>query len=220
MDETKYKNIVKPAISILDVCKWMLGTCSTVHEAINLLTKINIYGASIPALNRIIGLHIVIHDAYGLSIVCEISDSSNNIYQTKGIVTNGPNYPEQYRENKLIISDSLSSINRFIKLSELKHLCVPESLDNIGLVHLICHMFNTVDIVRGTVLSKRPYGYIYHITQWCLIKDLTHKIIYYRSYNDMTLHRLDLKTIDFSNDNIYTEISIDSTTPTILDINF
>lgn len=86
----------------------------------------------------------------------------------------------------------------------------------------MCHMFNNVDIIRGVSRSIRQYGAkqveIYGITHWLIIKDLTSKIIYYRSYNDMTLRRLDLNTIDFSGSTIYSDISIDDLEPTIIDV--
>lgn len=66
------------------------------YDAITLLEHIDMYGAEIPVLNRVIGLHTVIHDSEGASVVCEMEDSRKiNIYYTQGIVTNGPNYPTQ-----------------------------------------------------------------------------------------------------------------------------
>lgn len=243
MDDTKYYKITKEAIAIRDVCTWILGQCSNVTEAVNLLRNIEIYGSEIPVLNRIIGLHIVIHDAYGASVVCEIDDGPDklNIYYTEGVVTNGPNFPtqlsilEEYRREintskgtnmkPEVVEGYInqwSSIGRFIKLSELKYMSIPESYDSKGLIQLICHMFNNVDIIRGISKSIRQYGNeiveVYGKTQWVIIKDLGSKNIYYRSYNDMTLRRIDLNKIDFSGSIIYPELSIDNSDPTIIDI--
>ena len=147
MDATQYSiPSLEPTISIIDVCSWLLGLCSTVDQAVTMLKTIKIYGAPIPVLNRIIGLHIVIHDSLGTNVVCEILNDMN-IYYTYGVVTNGPHYPTQldaYHNGEYIINNILSlwsSTNRFIKLSELKRLTKPESYDNIGLVNLICHIF-------------------------------------------------------------------------------
>lgn len=226
LDDTYYEEIsgssVK-AISILDICAWILGTCSSVYDAIDELKTVKIWGEPIPILNRLIGLHIIIHDIKGNSIVCELLESGLNICSTDGVVTNGPPFPQQleilqqYREVNKSISDNWSSITRFIKLSELKRLCIPESLDTLGLVQLISHMFNNIDIIRG-VSNDYRYDNPHQITQWCLVKDLTYKLIYFRSYNNMSLRRLDLNKINFSETPIYPEILLDDAHPTIFDI--
>ena len=36
------------------------------------------------------------------------------------------------------------------------------------------------------------------ITQWVVFKDLTHKILYYRTYDNLSLHKVDLAKLDFS----------------------
>ena len=41
------------------------------------------------------------------------------------------------------------------------------------------HILNTVDIPRG--VSSEDY------TKWIVAKDLTHKALYYRTYNDLTV---------------------------------
>ena len=220
MDDTKYYPVTGRSIAISDICSYILSTCSNVNEAINILSNIDIYGSVIPVINRLLGLHIVVHDAYGMSIVCQLTDK-RNIYYTNGVVTNGPDYPSQLsilNSNNKSFS-TWSSVGRFIKLTELKHLCLPESYDGIGLVQLICHIFNNVDIIRGVSASTRDHGIIYSNTQWMIIKDLTEKILYYRSYNNMTLRRLDLNKIDFSSSKLYSEIPIDDMTPSIIDIN-
>jgi choloylglycine hydrolase len=229
MDETIYQPVTGVAISIMDVCSWLLGSFSNVIDAVTALQKVQIWGSKIESLGRTIGLHIVMHDSLGANVVCEILGSHNiTIHNTNGVVTNGPPYPEQlrildeYRNGSMIdnkqCSQQWSSITRFIKLSELKRMTVPEPLDSAGIANHIMHLFNNVDIVKGVSPSERPTGIIYEKTQWCFVKDLTNRIIYYRSYNDMTLRRLNLKDIDFSGLTTYTEIDIDSTTPTIIDI--
>lgn len=227
LDTTVYSPVTARSISILDICGWLLGLCETVDDAIDLLRSVQIYGEVVPVLNRVIGLHIVIHDRKGMNIVCEISEGHRiNIYYTDGVVANIPTYPEQlailqaYRDKTITISDDISSTARFIKLSELKRVCIPETADGIGLVNLLCHMFNTVDIIKGMASSKREQGKIYNTTHWCFIKDLTSRQIYYRSYNSMTLHHIDMNTIDFSGTKIYPEISIDNMPPIMIDITF
>lgn len=222
MDDTIYPSISKQSIAITDICSYILGTCGTTTDAINVLNSVDIMGVTIPVINKILGLHIVIHDRNGVSIVCEINNR-NEIYYTDGVVTNGPIYPsqlimrEEYFRTKICKFHS-SSVERFIKLSELKRICLPESYDDKGIIQLICRMFNTVDIIRGVSESIRDYGIIYGTTQWIFIKDLTSKMIYYRSQNDMTLRRINLNKINFTGTIHYSDISMDDTEPTIIDL--
>ena len=34
-------------------------------------------------------------------------------------------------------------------------------------------------------------------TQWVVIKDLTHHVLYFRSYSDLTLQKIDMKKLNF-----------------------
>lgn len=271
LDATKYSPVTGRSISILNICSWILSLCETVEDASELLKSVQIYGETIPMLNRIIGLHIVIHDSKGSSIVCELSEHHiMNIYYTHGVITNGPYYPQQLEILNAYINENInlsynqssfnldnlrpswseerdpsnldglrpsrsedrgslnlnnlrpswSSITRFVKLSELKRLAILESRDSKGLVQLLCHMFNNVDIIRGLSSSNRIYGKIYETTQWCLIKDLTLKQLYYRSYNNMTLRHIDLTNIDFSGSISYPDLLIDDFAPATITIIF
>ena len=239
IDDTKYPNVTGISISILDVCSWILGLSSTAFEAIDLLRQVQIYGAPVPNLNRIIGAHIVIHDPKqstalsgqmpkGFNFVCEIYEFDIKFYCTNGIVTNGPHFPSHmsildsyYKTPDLIIGkhEDHSSIMRFIKLSEFKRMCLPETYNNTGLLNLLCHMFNSVDIIRGVSISDGDNGPLLTATQWCLFKDITSKIIYYRSYNNLTLRSINLNNLDFSGSTTYSEISICDLSPLIVNIN-
>ena len=56
-----------------------------------------------------------------------------------------------------------------------------------------------MDIPLGTVRTKENNGKdSYEWTQWVVFKDLTHKIFYYRTYDNMTIRAVDMSKIDFS----------------------
>jgi penicillin V acylase-like amidase (Ntn superfamily) len=81
MDDTVYYPVTGRSIAISDICSYILSTCSNVNEAINILSNIDTYGSVIPVINRLLGLHIVVHDAYGISIVCQLTDKRNIYYR-------------------------------------------------------------------------------------------------------------------------------------------
>jgi choloylglycine hydrolase len=65
-------------------------------------------------------------------------------------------------------------------------------------LNLSQHIINNVDIpsgiARAMVNGKESADY----TQWVDFKDLTHKIFYYRTYGDMTLHQVTMSNVDLS----------------------
>jgi choloylglycine hydrolase len=214
LDATEYQSSEGlMTIGITDVCCWLLSICSNVHECIDVLQKVNIWGNIVPVVNRVIGLHISLHDKTS-NIVVQIINGKLNIYDNiSGILTNGPVLPEQftlldqYKQGNLAITDNTSSIARFIRLSELKETAIiPETTNDI--VTLICHMLHDVDIVKGSCISTQYNNIYYEYTQWVLIKDLINGKIWYRTYDDLSLKVIDLTLINF--DKTYDPIFIDN----------
>ncbi|HLF67224.1 MAG TPA: penicillin amidase, partial [Gammaproteobacteria bacterium] len=52
-------------------------------------------------------------------------------------------------------------------------------------------------------------------TQWVIFKDLTHKKLYYRTYDDLTLRAVDLAKLDFSKNAKPLKMSISNSTPMV-----
>ena len=87
------------------------------------------------------------------------------------------------------------------------------------LVNLAQHILNTVDIPRGAIRpqqdDKSPMPD--DLTQWVIFKDLTHKILYYRFYDDLTLRSVDMAKLDFSEKAIPLKMPIKAP-PLVLDM--
>lgn len=145
-----------------------------------------------------------------------------------GILTNAPSYPwqEQNLANyinlspnapKPIVKDGITYSatgqgggavglpgdytppSRFVRVAYLVNTAKPT--DNAKkTVNLATHILNNVDIpygaVRGEVGDKTPDAIDY--TQWVVIKDLTHQIIYVRDYADLTLRKIEMNQLKFS----------------------
>ncbi|MFA5183809.1 MAG: linear amide C-N hydrolase, partial [Syntrophales bacterium] len=87
--------------------------------------------------------------------------------------------------------------SRFVKLafgidSALKPLNATEA------VNLAEHLLNTVDIPKGAIKEPTaiPGKHLYGYAQWVVIKDLTNKVLYYKTYENTAWRSVDLKKFD------------------------
>jgi choloylglycine hydrolase len=87
--------------------------------------------------------------------------------------------------------------SRFVKTAVLTTLAVPgnNAQDAINLAE---HVINNVDITRGVVREGSTGNIVNETTQWVDFKDLTHKVFYYRTYDNMTLRSVSLAKVNFA----------------------
>ena len=74
--------------------------------------------------------------------------------------------------------DDLTPPSRLVRAATLTHFADPVKTSDEA-VNLAIHILNTVDIPHG--VAGKDY------TNWIVAKDLTHKALYYRTYNDLTV---------------------------------
>jgi len=178
--------------------------------------------------NLIFPLHFSIYDASGKGIVVEYVGGKMNVYDNNiGVLTNSPAYHWQTSNlrNYLNLSPSTpkpvidrgaffvatgqgggmvglpgdsSPPSRFVKMSVmLRTAFTPDNAD--GALNLAQHIINNVDIPLGFVRETQNVNTATNeLTQWVVFKDLTHKILYYRTYNDLTLRAINLTKLNFS----------------------
>lgn len=94
----------------------------------------------------------------------------------------------------------VSPPSRFVKISSLLTTALPaKNADDA--VNLAQHIINTVDIPLGFVRTKKDHvgNNFPELTQWVVFKDLKNNVLYYRTYNDMTLRKIALSQVDFTN---------------------
>ena len=72
----------------------------------------------------------------------------------------------------------LTPPSRLVRAATLTHFADPVKTSDEA-VNLAIHILNTVDIPHG--VAGEDY------TNWIVAKDLTHKALYYRTYNDLTV---------------------------------
>ena len=93
----------------------------------------------------------------------------------------------------------LTPPSRFVRLAVQIHWA-DQAADGAALLNQAEHLANSVDIVRGMAVDRNAKGDVIssETTQWTAFKDLTNKIWYYRTYDNLQLRKVDLKALDFS----------------------
>ncbi|MDZ4185083.1 MAG: linear amide C-N hydrolase, partial [Desulfuromonadales bacterium] len=211
-------------IVITDLGLWLLGNFATVDEVKKAIADQPLVGVFIPQIGQIPGFHVAIHDAGGRNLVIEFINGEKRIYDNPiGVMTNRPTFDWHLANLRNYLnltpvdkdSETIAGVvveasgggngwlglpgdwmppSRFVRTVKLVHAAKPVK-DAVEAVNLAEHILNAVDIPVG-VIKAQPTGYDY--TQWAVIKDLTNRIVYYRSYRDLVLKRIDMKALDFN----------------------
>ncbi|XWV26763.1 linear amide C-N hydrolase [Tupanvirus soda lake] len=190
---------------------WILGLHATVEEIKTNIQKINIWSPNYKPFNAKLEMHFAVHDANGKNLVIEFTNGGVQIFDNEiGVLTNDPVFPkqlahlaeyqssidlEQFNINGFDIINS--SISRFIKLATIINLIKKsenkKSTNKISAVVTAFHILNTIDIPIGTSITYK-LGKVYdNYTQWSTVKDLTNKIYYWRSYDDLKINQIVLR---------------------------
>lgn len=178
--------------------------------------------------NFVFPIHLSIFDNTGKGIVVEFVDGKINIYDNAvGVLTNSPTYDWQVTNLRNYVNLSptnpapiivngitfvatgqgsgmlglpgdISPPSRFVKSTVLLKTVLPPN-NAYEALNTAQHMINNFDIPLGFVRETRDVNKSTNeLTQWVVFKDLTHKIFYYRTYGDLTLHAVEMNKINFS----------------------
>lgn len=207
---------------------WILGNFKTVEEVREALPGIFVFAQKLAAFNNVVfPVHAAIYDVSGKSIIVEFIEGKMVISDNSlGIMTNAPTYSwhitnlrnytnlSPYNAQPVVV-DGLtfastgqgsgltglpgdpSPPSRFVKTAWLTKTALPVKTARDA-VNLAEHIINNVDIPAGLIRAKTKNSDLIDTTQWVVFKDITHKIFYYRTYEDMTLRYVPLDKIDFS----------------------
>ncbi len=87
---------------------------------------------------------------------------------------------------------------RFVRMAYLVNTAKRVN-DAKGAVNLAQHILNNVDIPYGAVRGKQGDDSPDAIdsTQWIVIKDLAHDVLYFRSYSDLVLQKIEMHQLEF-----------------------
>ncbi len=211
-------------VAITELGLWLLGNFATVDEVKNAIADRPIVGVYIPQLRQVPGFHVAVHDARGKNLVIEFINGEKKIYDNPiGVMTNRPTFDWHLANLRNYLnltpvdkkSQTIAGVDveasgsgngwlglpgdwmppsRFVRTVKLLHAATPAK-NSAEAVNLAEHILNAVDIPFG-VIKAQPTGSDY--TQWCVIKDLTNRVLYYRSYRDMGLKRIDMKQLSLN----------------------
>lgn len=206
---------------------WVLSNFKTIDEVKQALTQVYVSNQIIPQLgNAILPAHASIYDASGRGIVVEFYNEKINVYDHMGVMTNSPKYDwhvtnlrnylnlsadnaNTFTTGKLTFTSTgqgsgafglpgdASPPSRFVKIAFMA-AHVFEAQNAGDLLNMAEHIINNVDLPAGFVRAVEKGVTATDTTQWVVFKDITHKMFYYRTYNDMTLRGIAMNKIDFS----------------------
>jgi choloylglycine hydrolase len=216
------------ALPYIYIGDWILSNFKTVDEVREALATVYVFEQKLPELGeQVFPLHFSVFDPSGKGLIIEYIDGKLHLYDNKlGLLTNSPTYdwhltnldnyvhlrpvnPPAIKTEGLSFAATgqgfgmvglpgdISPPSRFVKTAVLLDVTLPPE-DSLEALNLAEHIINNVDIPRG--LSREPQSgkYIDETTQWVVFKDLHNKILYYRTYHNMTLHAIELSKVDFS----------------------
>ncbi|MEI6225306.1 MAG: choloylglycine hydrolase family protein [Deltaproteobacteria bacterium] len=92
---------------------------------------------------------------------------------------------------------------RFVRATALAWSTVPPPTAAEG-ANAAFHVLNAVDIPIGAVAQRIPGKdgaaptLAYEQTQWATVHDLTNRLLYYRTYGNLAIRKVDLKAIDWT----------------------
>ncbi len=206
---------------------WLLSNFQTIADVKQALSSVYLFEQLLPGLgNMVFPLHFSISEASGKGIVVEFIDGKMTVTDSIGVMTNNPTYswqvtnlrnyvnlspynPDPIVANGMVFAATgqgagmvglpgdVSPPSRFVKMSFMaKNVYLAP--DATALLNVSQHIINNVDIPAGLSRAKVGGKETYETTQWVVFKDLTHKLFYYRTYKDLTLHAVDLSQIDFT----------------------
>ena len=167
-------------------------------------------------------LHYSIMDKSGEGIIIEFTKEGRKVHENKlGVMTNSPTYDfhllnmknyihlSKYARDPLKLGEmtfkatgqgngllgvpgDFTPPSRFVRTAAMVHFSKkPRNWKEA--YNLAFHIINTVDIPKGVASSKSSDGKEeFDYTQWVVVKDLKRRQVYFRSYDDLRVRKIDL----------------------------
>ena len=234
------------ALAVLDLGDYILGTCSNVDEALEAIAKIDVWCPTIPEINKIPGVHVALHDALGNNYVIEFVKGKTKFYPNPiGVLTNDPRFKYHQQNLRNYIGNSsnpLPNINyRGVELKNLgpgTGMKLPGGLDSVSRFVRLSNLIQTATIaenaLKGVSLAfhhlnamNKPEGccnanFSGHIlsdhTRWSVVMDLSNNLLFYRSYEDLSINLIDLNRMSFEKDTDHKSINLEGKVLTVKDV--
>lgn len=172
--------------------------------------------------------HYVVYDKTGASIVIEPVEGKLKVHNNPlGVMTNSPTFdwhmtnlsnyvslqplnvpPVDVDGVKLQafgqgsglfgIPGDFTPPSRFVRAAVFSTTAIPASNADSG-IQQVFHILNNFDIPKGSSREKDKMGKVYaDYTQWTVARDPQGLRLYFKSYDDQTVRRVDLKKFDLN----------------------
>lgn len=227
---------------------WILGNFATVAEVKAALPKVAICDSSIKKLKGLgmhiavhdaLGKNLVIEFIGGkvkvydnpLGILTnrpefdwQMTNLRNYLnldaHDKKPIMLNGVKVePAGVGSGMLGLPGDWTPPSRFVRLAYSVNAALPPK-NATEAVSLAQHLLNVVDIPKGVIKESTPLPLVeeYGYAEWVVIKDLTNKVLYFKTYENAAWKSVDLKKFDLSPGAPRKSIAMDDKSMTIIDV--
>lgn len=214
------------SILSVHVVSWILGNCATVAETKQRIHEISVVSGELPQVPLEMPLHYRVTDATGAVLVIEYTSGGTlKLYDAPlGVITNSPTYdwhltnlgnytslqaadvPKLALESQQIdqlgmgsglrgLPGDYSPAARFVRAAILQGLAKQPADAQAG-VNLALHLLNNVDIPVGPASDLANGQTHFDRTEWVSVSDLTHRVFYFRTYDNLQLRRASLDSFD------------------------
>lgn len=217
----------KKNVAPYELFPWILGQCSTVDEARELLEDVNLLNVPFVETLPLAPLHWMIADEKSC-IVLEAVEDGVHIYENKyGVLTNNPPFPyyqmhlsnyrnltakvpnNQFAEELELpiygqgmggigLPGDFSPVSRFIKAAFLKWNSYANT-DELSNVTQFFHILDGVAMVRGAVLTEEEKC---DMTTYSCCVNVKKGIYYYKTYENNQIQQIELGKEDLENSNL------------------
>ena len=212
-----------------EIINYVLLNCKNVDEVKDVFEKVHLVAKPFIQGMPLSYLHYLVSDK-NKSIVIEPDKDGIKIYDNPyEVLTNNPSFPfhlesvkqygnlsNKYYENNLTKKEELkpfciglsahglpgdsSSPSRFIKTLYLKEKMEENLSQNDDLIKEAFHIFDNVSVIKGAALTLENKS---EITIYTSVYDLNTLECFYKTYEEMAVHKVSLSEIKFNGLGIY-----------------
>jgi choloylglycine hydrolase len=232
----------KMGMAPIEYGAWLLGSFASVEEVKANYDKVTLLPVVVPELGIAPPVHFVVHDRTGKAVVIEPVHKTLKIHDNPlGVLTNSPSF--DWHMTNLSNYANLSAVNvppltlqglkvtsfgqgsgmrgipgdftppsRFVRVVAFSQAAVPSATAQESVLQAF-HLLNNFDLPVGAVREKEGGRTIDEYTLWTAASDLKNLAWYFRTFEDQSIRRVDVKAALAAADGKIRRISMTSEQP-------
>jgi choloylglycine hydrolase len=204
-----------------EYANWLLGNFATVEEVKANFDKVVLVPVIVEAIEQVAPVHFVVHDRTGKSVVIEPSNKSLKIYDNPlGVVTNSPTFDWHMTNLRNYVNLTATNVppvdlggvklaqfgqgsglrglpgdftppSRFVRAVAFSQSAIPSDTAAKAVLQAF-HILNNFDIPFGAVREVDNGQLHAEATTWTSASDLKNLRWFFRTYDDQSIHSIDL----------------------------